>query len=135
MSVQSYLIDTNIVIGLEDHHAVQPAYSKFSSLAAKHKVDVLVHEAARDDIARDKNTSRRQISLSKIAKYPVLTKRRGLKREELEAAFGPLKNDNDLVDATLLHALTIDVVDFVVSQDKGLHDRAQKHSADLGRRL
>ncbi len=135
MSVQSYLIDTNIVIGLEDHHAVQPAYSKFSSLSAKHKVDVFVHEAARDDIARDKDASRRAISLSKINKYRLLAKRRGLTRDDLQSTFGILKNDNDVVDAILLHALTIDAVDFLVTQDKGLHDRAQKHSADLGRRV
>ena len=41
MSTQSYLIDTNIIIGLEDNHTVKPAYAKFSRLAAKHKVDVL----------------------------------------------------------------------------------------------
>lgn len=135
MSAQSYLIDTNILIGLEDHHAVQPAYSRFSNLTAKHKVDIFVHEAARDDIKRDKDTNRRRISLSKIDKYRILAKRHGLRHQDLEAEFGPLKKDNDFVDATLLHALSIDAVDFLVTQDKGLHDRAQRHSADLGRRV
>lgn len=135
MSSQSYLIDTNILIGLEDNRAVQPAYSKFLSLAAKHKVDVFVHEVARDDIARDKDASRRKISLSKVEKYRLLEKRRGLRQEDLESDFGPLKKANDVVDATLLHALKIDAVDFLVTQDRGLHDRAQRHSADLGRRV
>lgn len=135
MSTQSYLIDTNILIGLEDNRAVQPAYSKFLSLAAKHKVDVFVHEVAREDIARDKDASRRNISLSKVDKYRVLEKRRGLKPEDLAADFGTLKKPNDVVDATLLHALKIDAVDFLVTQDRGLHDRAQRHSADLGRRV
>ncbi|WP_438747587.1 GNAT family N-acetyltransferase [Pararhizobium sp. O133] len=135
MRQQSYLIDTNILIGLEDYHAVDAAYAKFSSLAAAHKVDVFVHEVAREDISRDKNMERRRISLSKIAKYQVFGKRRGLTTVELEAAFGPLKKPNDIVDATLLHALKSDAVDFLVSQDKGLHERALKHSAELGRRV
>lgn len=135
MSQQSYLIDTNILIGLEDNLAVKPAYSKFSSLAAKHKIDVYVHEAAHDDIARDKDVGRRQISLSKIKKYRLLAKRKGLTKEKLEADFGPLNKPNDVVDATLLHALTINAADFLVTQDKGLHERAQKHSADLDRRV
>lgn len=135
MSQQSYLIDTNILIGLEDNHAVEPTYSKFLSLAAKHKVGVYVHEAARDDLARDKDHARKAISLSKLNKYLLLTKRHGLTSDELEKQFGPLKKHNDVVDATLLHALKIDAVDFLVTQDQGLHERAQKHSADLARRV
>lgn len=135
MSQQSYLIDTNILIGLEDNRTVEPTYSRFLSLAAKHKVGVYVHEAARDDIARDKNSSRKAISLSKLNKYLLLAKRHGLTNEELEKQFGPLKKHNDVVDATLLHALKIDAVDFLVTQDQGLHERAQKHSADLARRV
>ena len=71
MSHQSYLIDTNILIGLEDNLAVQPVYSKLLNLAAKHGVSIFVHEAARDDIARDKNEERRKISLSKIGKERI----------------------------------------------------------------
>ena len=135
MSQQSYLIDTNILIGLEDNRAVEPAYARFLSLAAKHKVGVYVHEAARDDIHRDKDAARRTISLSKINKYLLLEKRHALKQDELEKHFGPLKKGNDVVDATLLHALKIDAADFLVTQDRGLHERAQKHSPELARRV
>lgn len=135
MSQQSYLIDTNILIGLEDHHKVEAAYARFHALASEHKADIYVHEAAKDDIARDQNVERRNISLSKIAKYRVLKKRHGLTAAELQNAFGPLKKPNDVVDATLLHALESDASDFLVTQDKGLHERAQARSADLARRV
>ena len=69
MSAQSYLIDTNVVIDLEGNHTVKPVFANFQKLASKHKVDVFVHEAAKDDIARDKDASRRAISLSKIEKF------------------------------------------------------------------
>jgi ribosomal protein S18 acetylase RimI-like enzyme len=135
MRQQSYLIDTNILIGLEDYRTVETAYAKFSSLAAVHKVAVFVHEAARDDISRDTDANRRRISLSKIAKYQILGRRRGLTKADLEADFGPLRKPNDVVDATLLHALKIGAADFLVTQDKGLHERALRHSAELGRRV
>lgn len=135
MRQQSYLIDTNILIGLEDYRAVETAYAKFTSLAAAHKITIFVHEAARDDIARDKNIERRRISFSKISKYQIFGKQRGLSQADLEAEFGSLKRPNDIVDATLLHALKSDAVDFLVTQDRGLHERAFKHSAELARRV
>lgn len=135
MSTPSYLIDTNIIIGLEDNHTVKPAYAKFSQLAAKHKVDVFVHEAARDDYGQDKDLKRRQISLSKLDKYQLLEKVKGLKKSDLEDAFGRIRKHNDQVDATLLHAVSIGAADFLITEDQGLHDRAEKHSADLGNRV
>lgn len=135
MTTQSYLIDTNILIGLEDHHAVQPAYARFSKLAAAYKLDVFVHEAAKDDIARDADQERRAISLSKIEKFQSLEKVKGLTRQDLEREFGSLPRHNDVVDATLLHAVSIGATDFLVTQDQGLHERARRHSADLARRV
>lgn len=105
------------------------------ALAATHRVDVYVHEAAKDDIARDTDAKRRQISLSKIEKYRLLKKQRGLKQLDLEVAYGPLKKPNDVVDATLLHSLEQGAADFLVTQDKGIHQRAQKRSSDLARRV
>lgn len=135
MSQQSYLIDTNILIGLEDNHTVEAAYSRFHALASTHKVDIFLHEAAKDDFARDKEVERRQISLSKSEKYRLLKKQRGLTQADLDVAFGPLKKPNDVVDATLLHALEMGAADFLVTQDKGLHQRAQNRSPDLARRV
>jgi len=136
MSTQKYLIDTNIVIHLEDNKTVDSTFAALVSLAAKYKkVDIFVHEAARDDIDRDKNAKRRAISLSKLKKFQILPKVRDLTSEELSRAFGNLQKPNDVVDATLLHALHIGAVDFLISQDKALHERARKHSPELGRRV
>ncbi len=135
MSRQIYLIDTNVIIHLEDNKTVEPAFSALISLAAKHKVDIFVHEAARDDIGRDRDADRRAISLSKLDKFQTLTKVRGLTAAQLEAEFGSLPRPNDEVDAALLHALLIKAADFLVTQDRGLHDRARRHSPELGRRI
>ena len=135
MSQQSYLIDTNILIGLEDDRLVEPTYAKFLNLASSHRVNVFVHEASIADINRDKDDQRRDISLSKLAKYPILRGQRGLEVSELASTYGRLNKPNDVTDAKLLHAIDSGAVDFLVTQDKGLHERAQSHSLELGRRV
>ncbi|THG40424.1 GNAT family N-acetyltransferase [Sphingomonas olei] len=135
MSVPRYLIDTNVFIGLEDHAEVAPVFSSLLQLAASHGVEISVHEAAIDDIGRDSDLSRREVSLSKIRKFPTIEKVLGRTKADLEVKFGPIKRPNDLVDATLLDALDIGVADFLVTQDQGLHARAMRFSATLGDRV
>ena len=135
MNTQTYLIDTNVIIGLEDHHTVQPAFAALLSIAAKHKVDIMVHEAARDDIQRDRDITRRSISLSKLEKFQLLRKVRGLELEELERKFGRLGRPNDVVDATLLDSIERGAADFLITEDRGLHERARRASSELGRRV
>lgn len=135
MSVPKYLIDTNVFIGLEDHAEVSPNFAALLQLTARYGVGVYVHVAAIDDIQRDRDQARRRVSLSKIQKFPVIDKVIGLDQATLEVRFGAIRRPNDLVDATLLHALDLDVADFLVTEDQGLHDRARRISAALGDRV
>lgn len=135
MSSQKYLIDTNVFIGLEDTREVHPEFATLLQLTSKHGIGVFVHEAARDDIARDKDSARRKVSLSKVRKFQLLSKVRDLSKDELELQFGALPRPNDVVDATLLHALDLGVADFLVTQDRGLHERARRHAPALTRRI
>jgi len=135
MSAARYLIDTNVFIGLEDHAEVAPVFSSLLQLAASHGVEISVHEAAVDDIKRDNDVVRREVSLSKIRKFPTIDKVIGRTKFDLEAKFGPIRRPNDLVDSTLLDALEIGVADFLVTQDQGLHARAMRFSSTLADRV
>ena len=135
MSHPRYLIDTNVFIGLEDDREIDPNFSQFLRLASKHSVKVFVHETAKDDIARDRDANRRRISLSKFRKFTPLSKVRGLTEADLAIKFGALRKPNDVVDATLLDALSRDIVDFLVTEDRKLHERARKHAPELSDRL
>ncbi len=135
MNDQKYLIDTNVFIGLEDNQELSPDLSALTALAAKHKVGLFVHEAATDDITRDKNSQRRQISLSKVNKFQRLHKVHGLTEEKLAQLFGPLPKHNDVVDATLLYALRQGAADFLVTEDRGLHERTRRNAPELARRV
>ncbi|WP_171230064.1 GNAT family N-acetyltransferase [Ruegeria sp. HKCCA4008] len=135
MSHPRYLIDTNVFIGLEDDREIDPNFSQFLKLASKHGAKVFVHEAAKDDISRDTDETRRRVSLSKFEKFTALSKVRGLTAADLSAKFGELRKPNDVVDATLLHALSLNVTDFLVTEDRKLHERARKHASELSDRL
>jgi acetyltransferase (GNAT) family protein len=135
MSAPNYLIDTNVFIRLEDPNEVVSELAALLQLASKHHVNVFVHDAAKDDIARDKDSSRQRVTLSKIEKFQSLSKVLGLATSDLQTWFGPLPKPNDIVDATLLHALKIGVADFLVTEDRGLHERARRYASNLANRV
>ena len=127
MSDPTYLIDTNILIGLEDDGEISPVMATLNRLANKYGVKMPVHEAAIEDINRDKNIERRKVTLSKLAKYDILPKIRALTKENLESEFGNIRKPNDEVDCRLLKALKVGAVDVLVTEDEGLHKRAQRY--------
>jgi hypothetical protein len=124
------LIDTNVVIGLEDAQPVQASLAELVRLSGEHGVGLFVDGANYDDVARDKNEARRAVTLSKLAKSQQL---RGIPlptESGLVARLGAINNDNDRSDVRFLAAVDAKAVDFVVSQDIGLHRRADR--AGLG---
>jgi hypothetical protein len=124
------LIDTNVVIGLEDAQPVQASLAELVRLSSEHGVGLFVDGANYDDVARDKDETRRAVTLSKLAKFQQL---RGIPlpvESDLVARFGVINNENDRSDVRFLAALDAKAVDFVISQDSGLHRRADR--AGLG---
>lgn len=125
MSDFKLLIDTNVFIGLEDPRRVDPASAELVRKCGEHAVDVFVHEAALLDIARDKDESRRDISLSKLRKFQQLKSPKLPDDASLEGLFGRMRKANDRVDVALLYALQINAVDLLITEDQGIHDRVK----------
>lgn len=126
MSRYKLLIDTNIFIGLEDPKEVDPGLAELSRKCSQHQVRIFIHEEAVNDIQRDKDKSRREISLSKIRKFETLKGLTLPNRDALEKTFGHISRQNDEVDVSLLFALSARAVDFLVTQDQGIHDRVKR---------
>ena len=125
-----FLIDTNVVIGLEDAQPVEAPLAELVRVSGEHGIGLFVDGANYDDVARDKDETRRAVTLSKLAKFQQL---RGIPlptESGLVARFGAINNDNDRSDVRFLAALDAKAVDFVVTQDSGLHRRADR--AGLG---
>jgi hypothetical protein len=126
MSGRKLLIDTNVFIDLEDPREVPLEFAKLHQLCTQHAVQLFVHERAADDIKRDRNLDRRKVSLSKVRKFNQLKAVSEPARAVLEARFGAMPKPNDVVDVSLLHAIDIGAVDFLVTQDQGIHTRAKR---------
>ena len=124
------LIDTNVVIGLEDAQPVQASLAELVRLSSEHAVGLFVDGANYDDVARDRDSARREVTLSKLAKFQKL---RGVPVPDdakLVVRFGTINSENDRSDVRLLVALEAKAIDFLVTQDIGLHRRAER--AGLG---
>jgi GNAT superfamily N-acetyltransferase len=124
------LIDTNVVIGLEDAQPVQSSLAELVRLSSEHAVGLFVDGANYDDVARDKDSTRREVTLTKLGKFQKL---RGVPLPDdaqLVARFGIINTENDRSDVRLLRALEAKAVDFLVTQDIGLHRRGER--AGLG---
>lgn len=121
------LIDTNIFISREDYKQVPPNLSSLLELFGKNSVKVYVHPSSKEDINRDPNLERRQISLSKMASYPELVTP-PISRDDPEflRIVGNPKNVRDIVDNDLLYAVYKDAANFLITNDTEILEKAQK---------
>src|SRR6266478_3296604 len=126
MSGFKLLVDTNVIIGLEDPQHVQKSLADLVRIAAEYNVGLFVDRANYDDVTRDKNVARLSVTLSKLEKFQKL---RGIpmpSAAELAARFGTINSENDRSDVRLLATLDAKAVHFLVTEDVGLHRRADR---------
>jgi hypothetical protein len=114
------LVDSNVVIPLEDSsRALEPHFARLDQLATTNGHQLLLHPASRTDIGRDQNISRRNITVSRLDRYPSL---------DSPPRFAPdlsLESlDNDGVDRELLYAVERDAVSVLITEDRGIHRKA-----------
>jgi hypothetical protein len=133
MSHFKLLIDTHVVIGLEDPKPVEARLAEVSRLSNEYGVGLFVEGANYDDIARDRDDDRRKVTLSKLDKFQKLARLPNQSDADLVARFGSINNDNDRSDARLLATLDARAVDYLVSEDANLHKRASR--VGLGERV
>jgi len=124
MAEPKFLLDTNIFIALEDPKVVPPQVAVFAQKSSLHGVALYLDEACVADIRRDPNLERRTATLSKLAKFPLLESvaHRGLDLQQQR--FGAIKNEHDRCDVQMLDTLDLGIVDFLISEDLGIHRRA-----------
>jgi acetyltransferase (GNAT) family protein len=124
------LIDTNVVIGLEDAQPVQASLAELVRVSGEHGIGLFVDGANYADVGRDKDGTRRAVTLSKLAKFQQLRSIPLPAESDLITRFGAINNDRDRSDVRFLATLDAKAIDFVISQDIGLHRRAER--AGLG---
>lgn len=118
------LVDTNILIQLEDNKVIENDFSIFYNLAVSNKCEIYYHNACLRDIAKDKNQVRKEIITSKFAKYSVLPNPAPFDNE-FSKSIGE-KNDNDRIDNIQLYQLVKGYVELFVTNDKNIKKKAKK---------
>ena len=120
------LLDTNVLIQTEDNKRIKTTFAELSKQSKEHSIQLYLHSGTIEDIQRDTDTERKEITLSKIKKYPLLENIPCPEKNELELLYGAINKDNDYIDVQLLHALQIKAVGFLITEDNGIHTRAKK---------
>lgn len=126
MNEFKFLIDTNIVIGLEDNRPVDAGLTELTRRCSASGVRLFVDAAVDDDIRRDRDLARRMVTQSKLEKFERL---RGIKYPddaELARKFGSISSPNDRSDCRLLFCLERKAADFLITRDAGLQKRARR---------
>jgi GNAT superfamily N-acetyltransferase len=115
-----FLLDTNILIPLEDSQVpLVDTLANFVRIANEHGHQLLYHPASEDDINRDPNLDRRAQTLQRLRQYT-----------RLDACppcpwNTPGTDMNDASDNEILYMLHCDAVHALVTEDRGIHDKAK----------
>lgn len=119
-----FLIDTNILIHLEDNKIVQSAFSKFYKLAIENQCKILYHPIVLNDLENDKDLERKKIIVSKLAKYSVFESPENPTNEFIQLV-GENKS-NDKMDNAQLFQVYKRYVEYLITEDLGIKKKANK---------
>lgn len=120
------LLDTNILIEREDNKPLSEDLQKFSKIMNEEKFKVYIHPASFKDIEHDSNKKRREITESKFKSYDKLINPPKFDNDNVFKEKLNINKQNDYIDGLLLYALYKDQVDFLITEDIGIHKLARK---------
>jgi len=120
-----YLIDTNVFIKAEPTLSgyIEPLIDEvvnLISLISKANSQIYIHPASLLDIENDKNLNRRQLRKTLFRKYSILENPPQYSQIFTQYNLKP-RNDHDNVDYELLASLAGNAIDFLISEDDGIH--------------
>jgi hypothetical protein len=126
MSAFKFLIDTNIVIGLEDNRPVDAGLTELTRRCSANGVRLFVDVAIDDDVLRDNDLARRAVTLSKLEKFERLKGITYPGDADLARSYGTINSANDRSDCRLLFCLERKAADFLITRDTRLLRRARR---------
>lgn len=125
------LLDTNIFIHREDDHLLSEDLQKLLKTLQEIKADLLLHPLSLDDLEKDRNKTRKEIIISKIKVYPSLEappNPEGDSKYLETVGYGTTVNEQ--IDNGILYAVYKNAVDFLITEDKGIHKKARRLGID-----
>ena len=131
MVKSTFLIDTNVLIPLEptspsDVETSTRGAADFVGLCLSVGAAIYRHPLTSVDLARDRDAQRQAMRRQLIGKYPELPDPPPV-TGDIDVVLGAApQGSNDWVDHHLLAALKANAVDFLVSEDIALHQKAKR---------
>ena len=121
------LLDTNILIYREDNHILPSDLLELHKILNDLNAIIITHPLSLEDIRKDKNETRRDVTLSKIQTYNMLDSYPSPKTDlEYLNNFKIEEGSNDSIDATILYSVYRNAVDFFITEDRRLLRKAKK---------
>jgi rRNA-processing protein FCF1 len=123
------LLDTNIVIYREGDRVISPGIRELLSVLQKAQAEILIHPLSLDDLRRDRDERRRAVILSKAGTYPTLDAPPDPSTDvRFFTSIGVQEGATHAVavDEAILYAVYRDAVDFLITEDRGIHRRARR---------
>lgn len=121
------LIDTNIFIYREANNKIMANIQNFHALANQLGIQIVVHPRSRNEIEKDSNRKRREISLSKFETYPILKDVPDPKNDTtFYSLLGYSAKSTDYIDDNILYAVYRNAVHLLVTEDKKMLRKAEK---------
>ena len=125
------LFDTNIFIYREADHIISEDLQQLLSVLNKIKAELLIHPLSLGEIRRDRDTKRQAVMLSKVGAYPLLEMPPVPEKDIEFFNIIEQKDDaHDLIDNHILYAIYKDAVDFLITEDRGIHKKAIRLGTD-----
>lgn len=124
--MKSVLLDTNVLIALEDTGRVLDESLANLVLLASGRYQFFIHPKQYRDLNRDSNVGRRKLLLSRIKQFHVLEAAPEGTKDFFLSIGWKCSNENDLVDNCLLLSVKRNAVDYLLTEDKGLLRRASR---------
>jgi rRNA-processing protein FCF1/L-amino acid N-acyltransferase YncA len=125
------LIDTNIVIPLEPGSSLDEEVNteiaiNLHSLANSSKNVLCIHPAIEYDLSRDRDWARASIRRKLIKRYKIIPSPPDVTLLPSEIIGTSELGSNDYVDNCLLAAVKADAVDFLITEDRRIHNKAAR---------
>ncbi len=121
------LIDTNIFIYREDYGVVPENLQRLIKILNDLGAHILVHPMSVEEIKRDEDAERREVSLSKIKTYTfVENPPEATDDKKFIALVGQTDDPHEIVDNNLLFCIQKEAAQYLITEDKGIHRKAEK---------
>jgi len=120
------LLDTNIFISREADKVVSSDLAHLLAIFNELKTELLVHPLSVTELKNDKDEKRREVNLSKIHAYSIIDSPPNPASDAKYGSYpGEPKSEHDRIDNAILFCIYRNAVDFLITEDREIHKKAQ----------